>query len=158
MSYQPFLHINRQFTETIITRRWQQHPQARLDHPVADFRSVLDSWINSRRQAQHVSHYTEASEYIDWPALKPPPQDDLDDFVPDSTGYHCDMSVADPAHSNVDGSEDNFGLMWSINRRDQREQGLEFLDWQRPPQNQIPQGCYVLASGAVIPEESSQIG
>lgn len=110
--------------------------------------------MHSRQQAQHVSHYTEASEYIDWPRLKPPPQDDLDDFVPDSTRHQCEVPAAEHIQSDDDDEEDIFGLEWSKSRRDQREQGLEFLDWQRPPQDQVlPQGCYVLASGAVVSEE-----
>ncbi|KAG6357262.1 hypothetical protein INS49_015140 [Diaporthe citri] len=138
MHFREIPHHEQDSKKIFSLEQWQQHPQVRLDHPVAEFRSVLDSWYNSRRQAQNVSHYTEASEYIDWPGLKPPPQDDLDDFVPDS---------------DVDDDEAAFGLEWSKSRRDQREQGLEFLDWQRPPQDRIPQGCYLLASGAVISED-----
>lgn len=125
MHFRDVPHDEQGSAQILNMEQWQQHPQVRLDHPAAEFRSVLNSWISSRRQLQQVNHYTEAPEYIDWPRLKPPPQEDPDDFEPE----------------------------WSARRIDKREQGLEFLDWQRPPQSQIPQGCYVLASGAIISEE-----
>lgn len=41
----------------------------------SEFRVVLDSWVDSRRRGPQIAHYTEASEFIDWPNLRPPPQD-----------------------------------------------------------------------------------
>ncbi|GAB7341116.1 hypothetical protein MBLNU457_7424t1 [Dothideomycetes sp. NU457] len=46
---------------------WEKHPDVLLDHPVSEYRSVLNEWVNQRRTGRQVSIYTEASEYIDWP-------------------------------------------------------------------------------------------
>lgn len=132
--------------------RWQQHSQVQLDHPVSEFRSALDAWVDSRREAPRISHYTEAPEHIDWPNLKPPPQDILDAFLPVSTTIEFDTPDDHPTFSDVDYSEDVSSLVWATDRKDRRERGLEFLDWQRPPQGKIPPGCYVLANGAVVSE------
>ncbi|KAK2601229.1 hypothetical protein N8I77_010693 [Diaporthe amygdali] len=146
-------HHEQDSTNILSMESWQQHPQVRLDHPVAEYRSVLDSWVESRRQGQQVSHFTEASEYIDWPKILPPPPDELDDVVPDAPEYQPDMPDQDPTDFGTDDGDSVSGLAWFTNRRDRREQGLEFLNWQRPPQGQIPHGCCVLASGTVITEE-----
>jgi hypothetical protein len=116
---------------------------------VAEFRSVLNLWMNSRRQTPQLCHYTEAPEYIDWPQLNAAPQEDPEDLVAASTVHQGDES----ARSDADNGEVGSGFEWSVYRRDKREQGQQFLKWQRPPQSQIPQGCYVLASGAMVSEE-----
>lgn len=40
-------------------------------------------------------------------------------------------------------------LAWT-KRRTLKENGRDFLDWQRPPQHKIPEGAIVLGTGAVI--------
>ncbi|KAL6699108.1 hypothetical protein J3F84DRAFT_242949 [Trichoderma pleuroticola] len=56
---------------------WVQHPDVKLDHPVSEYRSVLNDWVDRRRSARQISHYTEAIEYIDWPDFPEPPPERL---------------------------------------------------------------------------------
>lgn len=118
----------------------------------------MNAWVNSRREVPHIGHYTEAPEHIDWPNLKPPPQENLGE-LPVSATYQLDQPDDQPDDhamlSDVEYCEDIPSIAWATDRRDRREQGLEFLDWQRPPQGKVPPGCYVLATGAVIPEGMS---
>ena len=47
-----------------------KHPDVRLDSKVSKYRRVLKKWAKKRRQLdKKITHYTEASEYIDWPCV-----------------------------------------------------------------------------------------
>lgn len=63
-----------QSTEEIeALEEWVKHPGVSLDHPVAEYRSVLNHWVKQRREGRQITSYTEAPEYIDWPAPEGPP-------------------------------------------------------------------------------------
>lgn len=48
---------------------WVKHPQVLLDHPVSEYRSVLNDWVSRRRHGKQVNYYTEAPDHIDWPNI-----------------------------------------------------------------------------------------
>lgn len=53
---------------------WGQHPDVRLDHPLAEYRAVLDAWGRARRErGGHITVVADASAYIDWPEIQEPP-------------------------------------------------------------------------------------
>lgn len=54
-------------------KEWVQHPDVKLDYPVSQYRSVLDKWVKSRREGRNIDIYTDAPNYIDWPAFPTPP-------------------------------------------------------------------------------------
>ncbi|UKZ83012.1 hypothetical protein TrVFT333_010813 [Trichoderma virens FT-333] len=52
---------------------WAKHPDVNLDHPVSAYRSLLNDWVNKRRNGKQIALYTEAPEYISWPEFPTPP-------------------------------------------------------------------------------------
>ncbi|KUI59772.1 hypothetical protein VP1G_11081 [Cytospora mali] len=54
-------------------KEWVQHPDVRLDDPLAEYRAVLDEWLRTRKTRENVTIFTEAPEYIDWPGMQEPP-------------------------------------------------------------------------------------
>ena len=51
-------------------RDWVKHPDVNLEHPIAAYRSLLESWVAHRQAGPKYAKYTDAPEYIDWPDLK----------------------------------------------------------------------------------------
>ncbi|TEA13433.1 hypothetical protein C8034_v004873 [Colletotrichum sidae] len=51
---------------------WPKHPDLYLDHPVSEYRSVLDSWVKGRQEGICIFVYTEAPEPIERPELDLP--------------------------------------------------------------------------------------
>ena len=51
---------------------WVPHPDVTLDHPVAEYRAILDAWVKTREEGKKITIYTDAPEYIDWPVLEKP--------------------------------------------------------------------------------------
>lgn len=49
--------------------KWIKHPDAELDHDVADFYFELIAWVRNRRAEKPIVHWAEAPEPIDWPDL-----------------------------------------------------------------------------------------
>ncbi|KAI1172426.1 hypothetical protein F4777DRAFT_512751 [Nemania sp. FL0916] len=107
---------------------WVQHPDVKLDHPVAEYRSVLNEWVK-RRDEKQISIYTEAPEYIDWPDFPKPPARER--VFSDGCGNSTIVK----------------GVPMVDMRRDVREQGLKVLNWQRPAQNKLGNGNHLLANG-----------
>lgn len=108
---------------------WVQHPDIKLDHSVSEFRSVLNEWVERRRMGKQVTLYTEASEYIDCPDFpKPPPTD-----VVFSDGMGNSTVVPSVVLNNQ--------------RRDLREEGVAYLNWERPAQIKLDKEKILLATG-----------
>lgn len=103
-------------------------------------------WVEARKQDRELRHYTEASRFIDWPDLQPPPQQSED------TASSPEMQSQDLDESR---RQILLGLAWS-KRRDLTKGGRDFLDWQRPPKHRIPAGACVLGTGAVICNKSTE--
>lgn len=113
---------------------WAQHPDVRLDHPVADYRAMLNEWVDSRARGPKVTLYTEASEYLEWPDLGLPPED----YVVISEGYPREHPLNTP--------------LWGYQRDMARNAGMDVVCWERPSQNKIKEGTYVLATGEIVEE------
>lgn len=112
---------------------WVQHPDVRLDHPVSEYRSVLNEWVERRRHGRQLAgFYTEAPEYIDWPDLVEPVQyRDLTDGL-GRTSRFCRR------------------LPMSVLRRDVRQRGVRPLNWERPAQSKLGDGQRVFANGQLV--------
>lgn len=112
---------------------WVRRPDVKLDHPVSEYRSVLDEWVKRRREGkQQVAVYTEAPEYIDWPDFPAPaPKDQI--F---SDGYGNSTVVR--------------GVVMCDMRRGEREKGVEVLSWERPAQNKLGNGNRVFENGQLV--------
>ncbi|KAI0967061.1 hypothetical protein F4678DRAFT_258311 [Xylaria arbuscula] len=89
---------------------WIQHADVALDHPVSEYRSILDRWVKKRREGRQITVYTEAPQYIEWPGFPTPP---IKQFA-----------------------VDDYGPCWVEMRRDKERSSI--VDWERPPQTCIP--------------------
>jgi len=93
---------------------WVKHPDVLLDHPVTEFRSVLNDWVSQRRRGKQISKYTEAAEYIDWPNIV----QNVSGLQPNRGGFQVD-------HADLDSDDDE----------------PVTIDWRRPIHNKsIPHG------------------
>lgn len=109
---------------------WVQHPDVKLDHPVSEYRSVLNEWVKKRREGKQLAIYTEAPEYIDWPEFpKPPPQD-----LVFSEGGGFSFTVQSV-------------LMYGRRRA---AGGIPVLNWERPAQSKLGNGDRVFANGQLV--------
>lgn len=112
---------------------WVQHPDVKLDHSVSEYRSVLNDWVDKRRNGRQISHYTEAPEYIDWPDFPAPPPKDT--VFSDSKGNSTIVTA----------------VVLNDMRRDEREKGIAVLNWERPAQIKLRLGDRLLANGQSVP-------
>lgn len=108
---------------------WVQHPDVKLDHPVSEYRAVLKDWVQKRREGRQITVYLEAPEYIDWPDFPDPPPEktEFSDGLGNSTFIE--------------------GIVLYKLRRDEREQGVTVLNWERPAQCKLANGSRVFANG-----------
>ncbi|KAL6808881.1 hypothetical protein GGI42DRAFT_365832 [Trichoderma sp. SZMC 28013] len=113
---------------------WVQHPDVKLDHSVSEYRSVLNDWVDKRQNGKQISHYTEATEYIDWPDFPEPPPRDL--VFTDGKG-----------NSTVESA-----VILTDMRHLQREKGIAVLNWERPAQIKLGNGSRLLANGQFVPD------
>lgn len=97
------------------TSSWTKHPDVLLDHPVSEFRKVLDEWCKKRRSGRQVNIYTAAPNFLDWPPLPDPPLSEVE------RGYPPNM-VKEPVK------------LYDWRRTELLEKGKPVLNWQRPPQ------------------------
>lgn len=110
---------------------WVPHPDVTLDHPVAEYRALLDTWLKARRggPGPKVAVYTDAPEYIDWPMLE--------------------MPLVEEA--SLVGQPPTKVRMWDIvTRREARAKGLKFIEWQRPRQSTLKGDYHLLATGRLL--------
>lgn len=111
---------------------WIKHPDVQLDHPVAEFRRVLDQWSAERRKdANRINTYKDAPNYIDWPEIPQPPPSEV--VINYTTGPVTKSKI-----------------LWSWERRNLLEQGKTVLNWQRPAQTKLQPGDRILETGEHI--------
>ncbi|KAK6714286.1 hypothetical protein SNK04_005232 [Fusarium graminearum] len=95
---------------------WTKHADVQLDHPVAEFRKVLDQWsLERRKDSNRINTYKDAPNYIEWPTMPQPTPSEV--VVNYTTGPMKESRV-----------------LWSTERRDMLAQGKTVLNWQRPAQ------------------------
>ncbi|KAM0381706.1 hypothetical protein ACHAPY_004866 [Fusarium culmorum] len=88
---------------------WTKHPDVQLDHPVAEFRKVLDQWSSERRKDPHrINTYKDAPNYIEWPMPQPPPSEVVVNYTT--------------------GPVKEFRVLWSTERRDMLAQEKTVLN------------------------------
>lgn len=126
-------HWDQDASRVLNMEKWVQHPDVRLDEPVATFRAELDAWVLRRKDRGSLKIFTEASEYIDWPDLPEPTR--------------RESYASDGADSEL---EPETYPCWAIGRRHARERNLEVIEWQRPAQKMIKEGMWVYADGRVV--------
>lgn len=96
---------------------WTPHPDVQLDHPVAEFRKVLDEWRQRRRErAAQVEDESQRLAFLDWPPLPDPP------LMPTSVRY---IGKPEPVIE--------FRKQYSWKRAELLAEGKTVLNWQRPP-------------------------
>ncbi|KAH9896183.1 hypothetical protein F4778DRAFT_257722 [Xylariomycetidae sp. FL2044] len=113
-------------------KEWPQHRDVKLDHPISEYRSVLNDWVRKRQGGKQLAIYTEAPEYIDWPLLPAPPARERT-FV-DLLGNR----------------QTNKLVQWSKTRHIERGNGIAVLNWERPAQNKLRDGDRVFANGQLV--------
>ncbi|KAI0839400.1 kinase-like domain-containing protein [Hypoxylon sp. FL0890] len=115
---------------------WAKHPDVKLDHPVSEYRSVLNEWLKRRREGKQISIYTEAPEYIYWPEMKDPPTQE--------------MIV--PANQFVPTPQTHKWVPWTQRRVEKPKDRIVY--WERPPQSKLEPGTLVFADGKVKAKNS----
>lgn len=100
---------------TIESSDWVKHPEVLLDHPVSDFRRVLDEWCARRRSGEQITLYTEAPRFLDWPPLPEPPTTEIET-----------RTTKGPVKRSV--------KRYSWRRNEPPRDGKPILNWERPPQ------------------------
>ncbi|KAL7898868.1 hypothetical protein HDV63DRAFT_176339 [Trichoderma sp. SZMC 28014] len=112
---------------------WVQHPDVKLDHPVSEYRAVLNDWVDKRRTGRQISHYKEASEYIEWPAFPEPPAEAV-------------QLVDTVVH----------WVLLAHQRWKERAKGNAILEWERPARNKLKDGDRLLATGQFAPNSRAE--
>lgn len=102
-------------TSIVEKSSWTKHPEVLLDHPVADFRTVLDDWREKRRSGKQITIYTDAPNYIDWPPFP-------------------DLPMAEEERGKPPDVVKVLVKRFEWKRTQLWEQGKPALNWQRPPQ------------------------
>lgn len=96
---------------------WDKHPDVQLDHPVSEFRRVLDEWCERRREGPQITMNTQAPNFLDWPPLPEPP------LTETMINRGPDLEPLKEMEKRYD---------WE--RTKLLQQGKAVLNWQRPAQ------------------------
>ncbi|EAQ87783.1 hypothetical protein CHGG_04402 [Chaetomium globosum CBS 148.51] len=107
---------------------WVQHPDVTLDHPVAEYRSLLNAWLKTRAEGKKVTVYTDAPECIDWPILEMP----IGEYTT-STGAVRQVQTWTP-----------------VDRSQALALGKKTVEWRRPKQSTLKGDYHLLATGELL--------
>lgn len=167
-------HWQQDVSSVLDMKEWTQHPDVRLDHPLPEFRAVLDEWLRTRKERGNIAVFTDASEYIDWPKMNEPPCFPDEDPLQESPHEDTLSSVKTPSQGNLDSPEEAPGDIsygdyvenrepeyggydgeiqtprWCFSRRNERNSHRQVIEWERPPQTKFKEGTRVFADGKVI--------
>lgn len=105
---------------------WEKHPQVCLDAEVAEYRRLLDAWVDTRRKLDaDMTHWSQARSPIDWPCL---PEFPSIFWMGAMTRRPCEL------------------------RQNMIRSGADFLSWQRVPSRELPlpAGQQLLSTGQVV--------
>ncbi|RSL41422.1 hypothetical protein CEP53_012764 [Fusarium sp. AF-6] len=108
---------------------WVKHQEVQLDHPIVEYRQVLQEW-RDRRASDPGSG--DAPKAINWPPQPKPPKVDVP--MTDVHGSPC-STVMD---------------QWYERRQDVLKRGRKVLNWERPPQKVLDEGRRLLSTGKII--------
>lgn len=116
---------------TIEEKEWIKHPDVGLDRDIKHYRQTLRDWLQRRNQPENlITHYTQAPNPLEWPQPWQPEIPYLDE----------------------DGNplgEDAYPTS-SVSRTALRALGLNFVEWERPAHDKIPDGFRVLGDGTLV--------
>ena len=62
------IEYSRQDISSILKMDWVEHPDVRLDRPLATYKAILDAWVLRRKQRTK-EVITDTSNYINWPDI-----------------------------------------------------------------------------------------
>ncbi|KAI1137622.1 hypothetical protein F5Y05DRAFT_387755 [Hypoxylon sp. FL0543] len=110
---------------------WVKHPDVKLDHPISEYRAVLDEWVKRRREGKQISIYTEAPEHIHWPEFKDPPA----------------KQHTTPANEYCPTPYTYTSIPWAESRRFLPKDKVVY--WERPPQNKLEPGTLLFSDGKI---------
>lgn len=112
-------------SEILDLDKWTPHPDVVLDHPVAEYRAVLNAWLKARETGPQVAVYTDAPEFIDWPELEK---------------LTVESDQGDGTTKQI--------RSWNITSVTRaREEGRSIVKWQRPASNKLTGDEHLLANG-----------
>lgn len=86
---------------------WVKHPEVLLDHPVSEYRAVLNEWVDKRRTGKQIAKPTEDPQHMNWPSLE---YTDKAKIVMKYEGQDCDVNDHD-ANRDVE-DDDETTLDW----------------------------------------------
>jgi hypothetical protein len=107
---------------------WVPHPDVTLDHPVSEYRAVLNAWVKAREEGRKIAVYTDAPEYIDWPVLEEP-------------------TIERTTESGLVIKEQPW---YPGDRQEALERGERIVEWQRPMQSTLKGDYHLLATGKLV--------
>lgn len=107
---------------------WVQHPDVTLDHPVSEYRAVLNVWLKARAEGKQVALYTDAPEHIDWPVLEMP------------TGEYTAST----------GAVKRLKTWAPVKRSSALALGEKTVEWRRPKQSTLKGDYHLLATGELL--------
>ena len=116
--------------------KWVKHPDVQLDHPVSEYYDTLMTWVRRRRSGPQVTHYTQATEHITYPACIP-----ILDF------YTIEEKIPGCPYPRT-----HF-LGRSHTRSDAALAGVNHVAWERPPTSKIDRSRRLLATGKYADEQ-----
>ncbi|KAK1765022.1 hypothetical protein QBC33DRAFT_612724 [Phialemonium atrogriseum] len=122
------------FTMYEIITRDDSLRKAKLDHPVAEYRLVLQEWQERSAAHLHTVPTGDAPEAINWPSRPKPPKKSIS--LKDGYGQPASITVEE----------------WYERRQAVWDRGGKALNWERPPQRLLDDrtGTRLLSSGEVI--------
>lgn len=113
----------------IVNKQWTRNPSVRLDEDISLYRQTLRDWLQWRNRPENMkTHYTQAEYHMHWPHFWNPKITSLD------------------RHGNANGEEEST----LVCRTALKALDLKFVKWERPAQNNIPNGYGVLGDGTLI--------
>jgi len=119
-------------------REWVQHPDVKLDHPVASYQQMLRAWKKQRTAAGSLFdgggvQFGSAQKAITWPSRPKPPQQTIP--TRDREG-------------NIVGSY-TMELTYEM-RQDVWARAEKGVNWERPVQRDLEKGTRLLSTGEII--------
>ncbi|ROW05823.1 hypothetical protein VMCG_05134 [Cytospora schulzeri] len=100
-------HWEQNASSVLDMKHWVQHPDVKLDHLLAEYRAVLDGWLQTRKERGNVTVFTDAPQCINWPDLQEPscyPDEDPSQQAADEEGQDS-VAIHDQSNTLGEGPE-----------------------------------------------------
>lgn len=112
--------------------KWAEHPDVKLDHPVASYQLMLQEWQERRARLIQPKYTGNSPKAVHWPPMPKPPQKTI-----------CLKTLGgEPSYITMDNLYERRQDVWA--------RGDKVLNWERPSQRLLDNGTRVLSSGEII--------